>query len=341
MKDIKYVYPLYEVRGVGAHNIEQDLYGAVKSVPKYTAMGIGVLGAIGFSKIKRILKFRKAKKQIAKGGAEILSDIEKWHELNDGKLAKICETSVNNYKTQVSLLKKQYKENEKYANSIQANSYVEPSPHDKKLQLDKITTALVQQLKLKFEEYNKGLNAWSVGKLKSYTETIFANLKDENLSRKYAALKQANAVDRIERQGLREGAISNAISNNFLTALSKKQVKTLEGLWLKEIMEVNAKAGDITNKCVEDIKTNYFKGSNKNYTIAALANVLEMDGPKGFMTTESLDEIKSYIDDITGEFKYVDKKMMDSINPPHTNESEAVSNFKHKLLESRDRVKKQ
>lgn len=347
--------PINERVGVSTDNVEQDLYGLAKAIPKKTIMGVGVLGAIGFSKIKRAIKYNKAKKNVKIYGEDFVSEIENWHELNDSKFNNICANSVKNYKQQIKQLEERYKQLEKYyinnpKSSVDSDgnvvnqTYVQPSPEEKKAQIDNLVKAISSKLKIAFDEYNKGLNAWSKGLLKNYTEDLFSNLGDNNLTKKYMALKQANALNKLgentSESFVAEASISDAITKNYVTALSKKQIKELEGLWLKEIMRVNAQASDITESKINSINAKNFKGSDSG--IKTLSNILTFDGPKGFMTTETLSEIKSYIDEMSSSLKYVDKNLLQTIapkEPTSKNFEGVVQKFQSRINESSQRIK--
>lgn len=300
MKNIKYVYPLYERRGVDVNNVEQDIYGAVKSIPKASLAGIGILGVWGYSKIKRMLAFRKAKKEIVNSGEEFLEEIERWHALNDKKLAKVCASAVNNLNVQIQNLEKQYKAVEQ-ENANNPN-FSGISDREKKQQVDKVLDVISKKLKRQVDDYFKGLNSWSTGLLKNYTDEIFANLVDEKLSSEIS--KSLRGTKRTN-----EG-VSDVVRKFNFTKLSKKQVKQIEGLWLKEIMEVNAKAGDMTTSNMDKIKRKYFKGDE----YAPFASIFEMDIPKGFMTTEKVNDIKSYINELSSFLKYVDKDLLKQVD---------------------------
>lgn len=301
--NIKYVYPILEVRGVDVNNIEQDLYGAVKSIPKASALGVGVLGAIGYSKIKRYMKFRKAKSDISKFGNEFLEEITEWHELNDNKLSQVCESAVTNYKNQIKNLSKQYKNIEQQQSQNPNFKGIPDSA--KKEHVDTIIKMLSDKLKRQIDDYYKGLNTWSVSLLKQYTEEIFVSLIDKSMSTKINDMRSSKKT----KNGVHEGIVDTIKKYSF-TRLSKQQVKELEGVWLKTIMRVNAEASDITNQRIQEIRQTYFK-SNDN--IGVLGDLFDMNAPKGFMTSEVVNNIKAYISDLASTIQYVDKKLISDI----------------------------
>lgn len=342
MNNIKYVYPLYERRGVDVNNVEQDLYGAIKTIPKAAAAGVGILSVWGYSKIKRMLAFRKAKNEIENYGDDFLEEIERWHSLNDKKLDTVCANAVLNYKRQIQSLEEQYKQIEQ-ENANNPNFSGIPD-RVKKQQVDKVLDVISKKLKHQVDEYYRGVNTWSTSLLKNYTDDIFATLIDEKMSKKIN-----NSLRDSHRKN--EG-VSDVVGKFNFTKLSKKQVKKIEGLWLKKIMEVNSMAADMTNANVDTIKKKYFKQKGP---LTSLAAIFELDVPKGFMTSETVDNIKSYIAELLGYLRYVDKDLMKNVDVDYNAPSEEPAQptptptpsvaesasmvFLNRLNESKERIK--